>query len=123
MSDLTAEQKIGLLFALTLGVTILVISIITAWTVSRNPLTRPELKLGAGETQESKANEIKNYKDLTDAMHSRATGAFDLVVIKTLLPVFTTILAAVLAFVFVRRAADILNKYLDKRTPTEQPPR
>jgi hypothetical protein len=115
MDDLNSAQKIGLIFTLIIGLIIVIFSLITAVAVSKNPLPKPDLKLGQNETQDSKAKEISNYSELSTAMHSRATATFDLVVAKTLLPIFNTLLATILGFVFIRKTAEVVNNYLNLR--------
>ena len=115
MDGLRVAQVIGLAFTLLLGSTILLLSVITAYTVSKNPLPTPELKLSEGQTPEDKSKEIENYKNLTTALHSQATATFKLVVTDTLLPVFNTLLTALIGFIFVRKTAEVIGNYLNLR--------
>jgi hypothetical protein len=114
IDGLKVAQGIGLGFTLLLGASILLLSLIAAFTVSRNPLPTPDLKLSVGQTQEDKSKEIENYKNLTTALHSPATATFKLVVTDTLLPVFNTLLTALIGFIFVRKTAEVISTYLNR---------
>ena len=112
---LSLAQSLGLLFTLLIGLTILFLSIAIAVTVPRNPLPTPDLKLGENESQDQKKLEIENYEKLTTALHLQATRTFKLIVSDTLLPVFNTLLATLLGFIFVRKTAEVINSYLTRR--------
>jgi hypothetical protein len=62
--------------------------------------------------QERKAIEIANYKELTSTKQALRTNIFDFVVIKTLIPLFTSLITAVITYILATRVLDIFETYI-----------
>ena len=65
--------------------------------------------------QVAKSKEIENYKNLINAMSSRRVAVYDNVVSKSLIPIFTSLIAAVLTYIFVSKGIESLNNYINKK--------
>lgn len=79
--------------------------------------TPPDLITSSNPTeQEAKTKEIANYKDLTVAMQAQQTNIFDFVILKTLLPILSSILTIVLAYIFAKTALKFYDTYLLRKS-------
>lgn len=65
--------------------------------------------------QESKAKEISNYKDLVSSLQGQRTTILDFAVIRCLLPLFNSLITAVLGYVFAKTALQAYDAYLSKK--------
>lgn len=120
---LTANQKTTLMWVtILLGLIMIGFAIIiTINHLNRLPPT-PSLKMEAGTSQEMKDKEISNYNSLASEIKSQYSTTYDFVVIKTLLPILTTLIAAVVAYVFAREASHVLRTYfIRKNSPSKSP--
>lgn len=71
--------------------------------------------------QDCKAKEITNYKELTNSLMQQKTSLFDLIVIKTLLPLLTSLIAGVFTYIIAKSGMTTLsNYYLERARLSEQ---
>lgn len=76
----------------------------------------PTLVYGTSASeQETKAKEITNYKELYTTIQNQRTGIFDYVVIKTLLPLFSYLIATVLTFIFGKVVNKLISNFFTVR--------
>ena len=101
---------------LILGVIILVLSLLLTRDFFINVPPRPNLSTSTdpGE-QDVKKKEIENYEKLVTTMRSGTTGMYDWVVTKTLLPIFNSLLTAIIAYVFAKEGSKVLIAYFRSR--------
>ena len=103
---LTATQQAGLWLAVGVGVIMALVIILVGidWWF-RSPLA-PALPTDPAVYNATAKDLIADYKSLNELALDRATKLFDLVVVKALLPVFTTILG----YIFGSRRQDASNQ-------------
>lgn len=73
------------------------------------PVLSPD---GNDTLQDAKTKEIKNYKELVSVIHSTRTNIFEQTVVKIIIPIFNTLIASVLGFIF---ANECLKIYRERR--------
>ncbi len=86
-------------------------------TISRIPTPNPPV-LSQDSTiaiQTSKSKEIENYKNLISAVHSSRISIYDNVVSKTLMPIFNSLIVAVLGYIFADKALKAYSLYMKKK--------
>jgi hypothetical protein len=103
---------------ITLGSLIMVSSFVLLFLMSRGKAPEiPALTTSASaEIQQAKSIEIANYNALTTSLEARQTNAFDYAVLKTLVPLFTTLIAAVLTYVFTNSVLEAFKIYQTRKT-------
>jgi hypothetical protein len=102
LKDLTPTQKAGLQLALYVGamIALVILGVFIEWY--RHVPNLPQLVSQGQATDAAQAEAtIKNYQSLYQLASEQSTRLFDLIVVKALLPVFTTILG----YIFGSRAA------------------
>lgn len=81
----------------------------------------PVLAVGGNDSaQIAKAKEISNYHELQLVNRSKSLSIFEQVVTKTLLPIFTSMIAAALAYIFANKALEAYKYYVDKKAGSRQ---
>ncbi|MBD0297298.1 MAG: hypothetical protein ICV84_19225 [Flavisolibacter sp.] len=65
--------------------------------------------------QEAKAKEIANYEGVVSALQAQRTTTYDFVVVKTLLPLFNSLIASVLTYVFANTALQAFKTYMTEK--------
>jgi hypothetical protein len=65
--------------------------------------------------QSINTTQINNYKELCNALINQKKELFDLVVVKSLQPIFNLLIAAVLTYIFGKIGATQIRAYLEKR--------
>jgi hypothetical protein len=65
--------------------------------------------------QSINTTQINNYKELCNASINQKKELFDLVVVKSLQPIFNLLIAAVLTYIFGKIGATQIRAYLEKR--------
>ena len=101
---MTTAQKAGIAVTALLGV------LIIGWTIwsiiSIHPIQPPPIdpKTGAADS-----TAIKAYGDLSAAIEARATYKIDMLVIKVLQPMFTTLITAVIGAITIKTLPAIIT--------------
>lgn len=62
--------------------------------------------------QDAKAKEVSNYKEIIQSLQAQRTNIYDFVVIRTLLPLFNTIVVSVLSYVFARTFLEVYKIHI-----------
>ncbi len=65
--------------------------------------------------QEVKTKEIANYKELISSFQAQRTNIFDYVVLRSLLPLFNYLTAAVLTYIFAKTALQTYTTYITEK--------
>jgi uncharacterized membrane protein YeiB len=65
--------------------------------------------------QEVKVKEITNYKDIVSSLQSQRTNIYDFVVLKTLLPLFNSLIVTVLTYIFAKTALQAYSNYIAEK--------
>lgn len=118
---LTPTQKWIVVVTSILGVLVLAYSAFLARDFYNHTPAPPSIslanvpadKIEAVQGQQTKA--ITNYQNLLTAMQLRTNTLFDLIVTKVLLPIFNTLIAAVITYVVAKHAAQTLSAYFVSR--------
>ena len=89
---------------------ILVSSLVLCYSVAsiNMPATPLQTNSTNANEQDAKAKEVSNYKEVVLSLQAQKTNIYDFVVIRTLLPLFNTIIISVLGYVF---ASTFLEAY------------
>lgn len=81
---------------------------------SIKPPSPPVLTTGNSTEQETKKAEIANYKELILSLQVQRTNLYDFVILKTLLPLFNSLITAVLAYIFAKTTLEGFRLYISK---------
>jgi uncharacterized protein YacL len=109
-------QIITILFAGVIAV-IMIISSISYAKRSVKSLPAPPKLIESVDVNIQNANAIaiKNYTDLTNAIFSKSTDAFNNAVIKGIWPIFNAMILSVLGFIFANKAMEFFKNFLVAR--------
>lgn len=65
--------------------------------------------------QPIKGKEILNYNELISSIQLQKPSVSDLLVTRTLIPIFSSLITAVLTYIFAQASFAILKSYIDRR--------
>ena len=110
-------RKIVLWATGIIAVLIVIGSIILALNLTFMEVPKPPVLSYSTTTgeQEVKTKEIANYKELVSSLQAQRTNIFDYVILKSLLPLFNYLIAAVLTYIFAKTALEAYKSYLTKK--------
>ncbi len=87
----------------------------TAPTGTQGGYQRGEIDGGTPATLlDLKSKEISNYSSLAEAVRSETNSIYELLIEKTLLPIFNTLIAAVITFIFGAKLISVLASKADR---------
>jgi hypothetical protein len=76
----------------------------------------PILTIGKVEKEQPiKGQEISNYNELISSIQLQKPSVFYLLVTRTLIPIFSSLITAVLTYIFAQASFAIFKSYIDRR--------
>ena len=120
MSQLTADTKlaamvVGLIFLLVIGM--IIASLIVAIDTTKLP-DPPTMQYEV--EQEKLQQQIKSYREASEAIRANKAGLLDLIVTKTFLPIFQALIAGTLTFIFGKGLLNLIAIYVKSRNRDPQ---
>ena len=110
-------KKCVLIITLAIVTLIFIANIILMYSIcSTNYPQKPSLTDSKTVAeQECKAKEISNYKELAGSINSQKSNLFELIVIKSLLPLFTSLIAGVFTYIIAKSGMTALSNFILER--------
>lgn len=99
----------GIVFVLIITASIILPISVNAIKLPTSP-TLTDTKITT--EQEAKAKEISNYQNLTSQSLKLKTDIYDLIVIKALLPLFTTLITGIFTYIIAKFGIEFYKAYL-----------
>jgi hypothetical protein len=111
--NLTPAQKtLAIIFTVAIAIAMIVISMVCNAKFQNSLPAAPVLQ---SENMGNKKEEIENYKNLSTALKENNGYLFDTLVVKVLKPMFDTLLASIVAFIFAKPLLEALVVYLSNK--------
>lgn len=111
---ITADKKnIVIWITIFLGLIILMISIVLTISFLNKLPPIPSIIINSNQTHQVNNNEILAYKDLCSTIQTNNNSVFEMLITKTLLPIFNVLITAIIAFIFVKKTNDTIKRYIE----------
>jgi len=116
VNGLDKLRKFALIAAGTLAIAVLlsclVFTINSVKNIPSPPVFTDTLDSGIQEKQEKL---LTNYKALSEEIQNQRTRIFDKVITDTIMPAFTTLITAIIGFVFAQGVGEALKSYFERK--------